>query len=250
MAAFDVLSPIRVLFVDHDASMRFAYQSFGASEGIGVELAANGQEALQFARVLLPDVIVLNLRLPDMDGVEVARRLRASEQTRRIPIAILSADGADEAGAAAARTRGRESPLRAAFSPDALLRLIELLVLHAREAVEALGPSAGARPEVPAPPESHARLSPRCDRSRGRRNMNDDDANLEAVLPVAEGSSRRRGFAMLAPERVSELARRGGQAAHRAGTAHRFTSEEARVAGRKGGSAPRAKRSVTPRPEH
>jgi len=51
-----------------------------------------------------------------------------------------------------------------------------------------------------------------------------------------------RGFAAMDPKLVSELAKRGGKAAHRAGTAHQFTSEEARVAGRKGGMATHAKR--------
>jgi general stress protein YciG len=53
---------------------------------------------------------------------------------------------------------------------------------------------------------------------------------------------RPRGFAAMDPKLVSELAKRGGKAAHRAGTAHQFTSEEARVAGRKGGQATHAKR--------
>ena len=51
----------------------------------------------------------------------------------------------------------------------------------------------------------------------------------------------RRGFAVMDPELVKELSRRGGIAAHRAGTAHRFSREEARVAGRKGGIAAHAK---------
>lgn len=45
------------------------------------------------------------------------------------------------------------------------------------------------------------------------------------------------GFAKMDPERRRELARKGGEAAHRAGTAHRFTSEEATVAGKKGAAA-------------
>jgi general stress protein YciG len=57
---------------------------------------------------------------------------------------------------------------------------------------------------------------------------------------MGEEMKQRRGFAMLAPEQVRELARQGGKAAHRAGTAHQFTSEEARVAGRKGGIAAHA----------
>jgi len=53
---------------------------------------------------------------------------------------------------------------------------------------------------------------------------------------------QKRGFALLSREAVQELARRGGEAAHEAGTAHRFTSEEARAAGRKGGAATAANR--------
>lgn len=53
---------------------------------------------------------------------------------------------------------------------------------------------------------------------------------------------RPRGFAAMDRKLVSEIARKGGKAAHSAGTAHEFTTEEARVAGRKGGQATHAKR--------
>ena len=62
-----------------------------------------------------------------------------------------------------------------------------------------------------------------------------------AAAPV-ERPRKPRGFAAMDPKLVSELAKRGGKAAHRAGTAHQFTSDEARVAGRKGGMATHAKR--------
>ena len=59
----------------------------------------------------------------------------------------------------------------------------------------------------------------------------------------AQGEAkRRRGFAAMDRKLVSEIARKGGKAAHSAGTAHEFTSEEARVAGQKGGRATHAKR--------
>lgn len=47
----------------------------------------------------------------------------------------------------------------------------------------------------------------------------------------------KRGFASMPKEKVREIARKGGKAAHRKGTAHEFTSSEAREAGRKGGEA-------------
>jgi general stress protein YciG len=64
-----------------------------------------------------------------------------------------------------------------------------------------------------------------------------DDEDREAT--GAPAAPRKRGFAAMDPERARELSRRGGKAAHRAGTAHTFTTEEARVAGRKGGLAKR-----------
>lgn len=49
------------------------------------------------------------------------------------------------------------------------------------------------------------------------------------------GNTRRRGFASMDPDKQREIASKGGHAAHQKGTAHEFTSEEAREAGRKGG---------------
>lgn len=49
--------------------------------------------------------------------------------------------------------------------------------------------------------------------------------------------NKQRGFASMSPEKQREIASKGGKAAHQKGTAHQFTSEEARAAGRKGGQA-------------
>lgn len=59
---------------------------------------------------------------------------------------------------------------------------------------------------------------------------------------------RPRGFAAMDRDLVSAIARKGGKAAHEAGTAHEFTSEEARSAGRKGGQATHAKRRAKVEP--
>jgi general stress protein YciG len=77
-------------------------------------------------------------------------------------------------------------------------------------------------------------------------NENDNQNPATEIAPseasTVEKPRKPRGFAAMDPKLVSELAKRGGKAAHRAGTAHQFTSEEARVAGRKGGMATHAKR--------
>jgi general stress protein YciG len=73
----------------------------------------------------------------------------------------------------------------------------------------------------------------------------DRPENLMAseTSPLVATARQRRGFAAMDPKLVTELAKRGGKAAHRAGKAHKFTSDEARLAGRKGGLASHASRN-------
>jgi len=61
---------------------------------------------------------------------------------------------------------------------------------------------------------------------------------------MTDAPKQRRGFAVMSPEKQAEIASKGGKAAHAKGTAHEFSSEEAREAGRKGGMAARAKRGA------
>jgi general stress protein YciG len=65
--------------------------------------------------------------------------------------------------------------------------------------------------------------------------------------PKADKPRKPRGFAAMDRKKVSEIASKGGKAAHAAGTAHQFTSDEARVAGKKGGVAPHVRRGRGPR---
>ena len=64
----------------------------------------------------------------------------------------------------------------------------------------------------------------------------------ETEAPVPSKPRRPRGFAVMDRNLVRDIARKGGKAAHLAGTAHEFTSEEARAAGSKGGKASHARR--------
>ncbi|HZU81722.1 MAG TPA: KGG domain-containing protein [Polyangiaceae bacterium] len=86
---------------------------------------------------------------------------------------------------------------------------------------------------------------PRSEREEGEAGSQElaPDRPPHPVEGGVEGKPKRpRGFAAMDRKLVSEIARKGGKAAHSAGTAHEFTSEEARVAGRKGGRATHAKR--------
>ena len=83
----------RVLVVDDEAPIRRYLRAALGAQGLTVYEAANGEEALQAVLSHRPDIIILDLGLPDIDGIEVTRRLREWSQT---PIIILSVREAEQ----------------------------------------------------------------------------------------------------------------------------------------------------------
>jgi two-component system, cell cycle response regulator DivK len=82
------------LVIDDDDDTREMCAEVLRLEGFTVEGASDGQEALQKAVELLPDIIITDLSMPIMDGWETIRRLRADERTRRIPIIACTGEEA------------------------------------------------------------------------------------------------------------------------------------------------------------
>jgi CheY-like chemotaxis protein len=86
---------LSVLIVDDDdRNRKLAADVLGAA-GFRTLHAADGAEAIALAVAHVPDVILMDLRLPDLDGVEVTRRLHADPRTAEIPVAALSATPLD-----------------------------------------------------------------------------------------------------------------------------------------------------------
>jgi two-component system, OmpR family, KDP operon response regulator KdpE len=83
----------RVLVVDDENAIRRYLKTALSAQGFSIHEAANGQEALNAVVEYRPDVIILDLGLPDLDGIEVTRRLREWSQT---PIIILSVREAEQ----------------------------------------------------------------------------------------------------------------------------------------------------------
>ncbi len=85
----------RILVVEDDASIRLGLEDTLAAKGYEVNAVARGDVGLARAAEHRPDLIVLDIMLPDMDGFEVCRRLKANPDLREVPIIILSARGAE-----------------------------------------------------------------------------------------------------------------------------------------------------------
>jgi CheY-like chemotaxis protein len=81
----------RVLVVDDERSIRLLCRVNLAAAGMEVLEAANGDEGLELARKERPDLVLLDVMMPQLDGWAVARELAADEQTRDIPIVFLTA---------------------------------------------------------------------------------------------------------------------------------------------------------------
>lgn len=81
----------RVLVVDDEPDLIRILEFGLRAAGYQVEIAADGQEGLKKAREIRPDIILLDLMLPKLDGYKVCRLLKFDERYRHIPIIILSA---------------------------------------------------------------------------------------------------------------------------------------------------------------
>jgi len=92
-------------------------------EGYRVEAAHTGEEGLEKARQLSPDLILLDLMLPRTDGLEVCKMLRADEKTRTIPVVMLTAKG-EEADIVTGLEVGADDYVAKPFSPKVLIARI------------------------------------------------------------------------------------------------------------------------------
>jgi putative two-component system response regulator len=80
-----------ILIVDDEPSGRHTLESILEGQGYQIEMAENGMEAIEKARQILPDVILLDVMMPGMDGFEVCRRIRSDPLLAEIPILMLTA---------------------------------------------------------------------------------------------------------------------------------------------------------------
>src|SRR5262245_25308647 len=92
-----------ILNVDDNGGNRYVKSRVLRAAGFEVIEAGSGKDALSLASEQRPDLVLLDIRLPDISGIEVCRRLRSDSETQRIPIVHISAthvSPADEASSA------------------------------------------------------------------------------------------------------------------------------------------------------
>jgi two-component system phosphate regulon response regulator PhoB len=117
----------RILVVDDEEDIRELVEYNLTREGYKVIGAHSGEKALQIARAEPIDLIVLDLMLPVMDGLEVAKRLKKDSNTDRIPIVMLTAKG-EESDVVAGLELGADDYIAKPFSPRILIARIRAVM--------------------------------------------------------------------------------------------------------------------------
>lgn len=120
-----------VLVVDDDPVIQKLLQVNFEMEGYSVITAGDGEEGLAKAQAEHPAAVVLDVMMPKMDGLEVARRLKADPDTQGIPIILLSAK-AQQADIQAGTATGAEEYLTKPFDPLELLQRVGELIARKR----------------------------------------------------------------------------------------------------------------------
>ncbi|MGW5619549.1 response regulator transcription factor [Streptomyces olivaceus] len=141
-------APARVLVVDDDPTVAEVVAGYLERAGHVVDRAGDGPAALELAGAHRPDLVVLDLMLPGMDGLEVCRRLRGAGP---VPVVMLTARG-DEDDRILGLEVGADDYVTKPFSPRELVLRVESVLRRTR-------PAPGARPPAEAGPPSAGGLA-------------------------------------------------------------------------------------------
>ncbi len=117
----------RILVVDDEADIVELVEYNLSKNGYQVTCAETGEKALELAGDELPDLVVLDLMLPGMDGLEVCRRLKSDTRTQHIPIIMLTAKG-EEADIVTGLELGAHDYVTKPFSPRVLVARVRAVL--------------------------------------------------------------------------------------------------------------------------
>ncbi len=115
--------PYRILVVDDEPHLVRLMEFILAKQGHTMITAVNGKEALEKARSERPDLILLDIMIPYIDGYEVARTLRQDEELKSTPIVLLSAKAQDE-DIQRGLDIGVDEYITKPFAPDHLVNVV------------------------------------------------------------------------------------------------------------------------------
>jgi DNA-binding response OmpR family regulator len=128
------MPPVTVLVVEDDADIAALISHFLEKTGFEAEIVSDGGRALTRARESSPDLVILDVMLPGLNGLEVCRALRADDKTAALPIIILTARG-EESERILGLDVGADDYMVKPFSPNELMARVRALLRRATPAL-------------------------------------------------------------------------------------------------------------------
>jgi two-component system phosphate regulon response regulator PhoB len=128
----------RILAIEDDEDIAELIRYNLAKAGFAVRVAATGEEGLRLATSEAFDLVLLDLMLPGMDGLEVCRRLEAEPRTAGVPVIMVTARGED-ADVAAGLDLGADDYVTKPFSPKVLIARVRAVLRRVEAAARAQG---------------------------------------------------------------------------------------------------------------
>lgn len=121
------MQPHNILIVDDDRQVTLALSIRLRAAGYQVDTAPDGETGLEKLAVNLPDVVLLDMRMPGIDGLEVIRRMKMDERLARVPVIVISANAQETVKREAIATGAQmflEKPYESRVLLDALTRVL------------------------------------------------------------------------------------------------------------------------------
>lgn len=165
-----------IVVVEDQTVLASAYRNKFRSEGFNVEVALDGEQGLDLITRIKPDLVLLDLHLPKMSGLEVLKKVRSNPALHAMPVIVFSSltkpgavEGAWEAGATLVLSKFNTSPNRVLESVNATLAASSAVTLN-MPAIDA-----GSSPSL-------ARQAPKSDSAAGQILLVEDNSDLNTLL--------------------------------------------------------------------
>jgi len=122
------LSAQRILVVDDDPFMRTVLSRYLSPEGFEVVGAGSGEEALEKLNAESFDLVILDIHLPSLDGFQVCRQIKDAEQTRQLPVIMLTAAYVDDTHQDRGYEAGADAYMAKPFLRRALVAQVKVVL--------------------------------------------------------------------------------------------------------------------------
>lgn len=118
----------KILVIEDDPLVSRMYKQAFELEGMDVDVALSGAEGVQKAKAILPSVIMLDIMMPEMDGMQVLDVLKSDEKTKNIPIIMLTNLAGTQDKEIARKKGAADYMVKSEFTPREVVEKIKALI--------------------------------------------------------------------------------------------------------------------------